>query len=355
MPSTNDGFEFRINPNIIRQVLFLGIILFIGVIIIKEMYFMMSAFLGAISLHVILDHPRKYLQTIWRWPSWLAALVLMILSLVVMVLPLIYMTSIAIDKLTPLINNPSQFNSVFSSIHDYLLSRFNIDVLNNENVQKITGQVVPIAQKTLGGTFTALGNVFLMYLVLYFMMTEAQKLRAWIRKNLPLKLTNAKKVTQEINSLVFSNTIGIPMVAIIQGVVGVIGYWLFGVEEFILMGMLTAIASVIPLVGTMIIYLPLAVYQFAMGDTFNGIGILLWGFIVIGSVDNIARFLIQKKLADVHPLVTLLGVIIGVNMFGFIGIIFGPLLLSIFFILVRVYVDEFGRTTNLPTDEVAKG
>ncbi|MCZ2338100.1 MAG: AI-2E family transporter [Chitinophagales bacterium] len=230
-----------------------------------------------------------------------------------------------------------------------------MDVLNNENVQKITGQVVPIAQKTLGGTFTALGNVFLMYLVLYFMMTEAQKLRAWIRKNLPLKLTNAKKVTQEINSLVFSNTIGIPMVAIIQGVVGVIGYWLFGVEEFILMGMLTAIASVIPLVGTMIIYLPLAVYQFAMGDTFNGIGILLWGFIVIGSVDNIARFLIQKKLADVHPLVTLLGVIIGVNMFGFIGIIFGPLLLSIFFILVRVYVDEFGRTTNLPTDEVAKG
>ena len=64
---------------------------------------------------------------------------------------------------------------------------------------------------------------------------------------------------------------------------------------------------------------------------------------MIGSVDNIARFLVQKMLADVHPLITLLGVIMGINMFGFIGVIFGPLVLSIFFILARIYVDEFGK------------
>jgi predicted PurR-regulated permease PerM len=105
---------------------------------------------------------------------------------------------------------------------------------------------------------------------------------------------------------------------------------------------LTAISSVIPIVGTLVIYLPLAIFQFVVGGSFEGIGVAMWGFIVIGSVDNIARFLVQKKLADVHPLITLLGVILGINLFGFIGVIFGPLLLSVFFILSHIYVDEFG-------------
>jgi predicted PurR-regulated permease PerM len=141
-------------------------------------------------------------------------------------------------------------------------------------------------------------------------------------------------------------------VALIQGVVGTLGYWLFGVDEFLLMGILTAISSVIPIIGTLAIYLPLAIYQYVEGGAFEGIGVALWGLIVIGSIDNIARFLVQKKLADVHPLITLLGVIIGINMFGFIGVIFGPLLLSVIFILGRIYVDEFGKVDANKPEEI---
>ena len=122
-----------------------------------------------------------------------------------------------------------------------------------------------------------------------------------------------------------------------------IGYGIFGVKEFVLMGVLTAICSMIPVVGSMLIYLPLGVYQLAIGNTTNGIFLLLWGFVLIGSVDNIARFMLQKKMANMHPLITLFGVFIGVNMFGFMGIIFGPVLLSMFLLLVKIYVDEFGK------------
>lgn len=131
--------------------------------------------------------------------------------------------------------------------------------------------------------------------------------------------------------------------AFVQGIVATIGYSIFGVKEFLLMGLLTAISSVIPIVGTMLVYLPLAIFQFSKYGTYSGIGVGLWGFIVIGSVDNIARFLVQKKLADVHPLVTLLGVFLGVSLFGFMGIIFGPLLLSVFFMLTKIYINEFGK------------
>jgi predicted PurR-regulated permease PerM len=344
--------KFQIHPNVIRQLFFLAFLIFLGFIIISELYFMVGSFLGSVTLYVILMHPMKYLIIIRRWPAWVAALVLMLLSLVIMVIPLAYMMTVAINKIGPVVQDPAMINSVFDKINVYLITHYQIDILNADNVQKISGQVLPIAQKMLGGTFSALGNVFLMYLVLYFMLVQSRQVEKWLRKNVPFKTANVKKIITDIRNLVYSNALGIPIVALIQGLVGTIGYWIFGVEEYMLMGILTAISSVIPIIGTLAIYLPLAIFQFIVGGSFEGIGVALWGFIVIGSVDNIARFLVQKKLADVHPLITLLGVFMGINMFGFIGVIFGPLMLSVFFILARIYVDEFGRVDANKPDTI---
>lgn len=335
--------NFQIHPNIIRQLFFLAFLILLGLIILSELYFMVGAFLGAVTLYVILMHPMKYLIIIRRWRPWLSALFLMLVSLVIMVIPIAYMMKVAIEKLGPIIQDPSVIKEVFNKIHDYMMTNYNISILNAENVEKISDQVLPLAQRTVGDTFSALGNIFLMYLVLYFMLVQSRQLEKWLIRNLPLKTLNVRKIIKDIRNLVYSNALGIPIVALIQGVVATIGYWLFGVDEYILMGILTAISSVIPIIGTLAVYLPLAIFQFVVGGTFEGMGVALWGFIVIGSVDNIARFLVQEKLANVHPLITLLGVFMGVNLFGFIGVIFGPLILSVFFILVRIYVDEFGR------------
>ena len=111
--------------------------------------------------------------------------------------------------------------------------------------------------------------------------------------------------------------------------------------------MLTAVCSVIPLVGPSIVWVPLSIYTLSQGQQWQGIGVALWGFIAIGSVDNIARFILQKRLADVHPLITILGVLMGIGLFGFIGIIFGPILISMFILLVRIYNDEFVDPTEI--------
>ena len=335
--------RFSIHPNVIRQILFIGILVFLGITIIKELYFMMGSFLGAVTLYVILMYPMKYLTIYKKWPAWVAALSLMLLSLIIMIIPIGYLASVVIDKLNPVIQNPTVINDSVTKITNYINTEYNVDIIKTENIAKFGEQVVPIAQKALGGTFSTLGNMFLMYLVLYFMLIQTQQLERWLRKNLPFKTDNVRRIINGVRNLVYSNAIGIPIVAIIQGFVGGLGYWIFGVEEFILMGILTAISSVIPIVGTLVVYLPLAIYQYITTGAFGGIGVAVWGFVVIGSVDNVARFLVQKKLADVHPLITLLGVIIGINMFGFIGVVFGPLLLSVFFMLFQVYIDEFGK------------
>jgi predicted PurR-regulated permease PerM len=280
----------QINPNKVRQVFFLVVLILLGIVIVNSLYFMITAFLGAVTLYVILMTPMKYLTFQKSWTPWLAALILMITSFVVMVLPLAYISSVAVARIVPLIQQPHIAQDALNQVHEYFALHFKMDILDPENVQKISGQVIPMMQKTLGGTFSAIGNVFLMYLVLYFLLVSSNEVEKWLKYNVPFKATNVEKLITEIRNIVFSNAIGIPIVAIIQGIVGMIGYWIFGVEEFILMGILTAISSVIPIIGTMAVYVPLALYQFAVVGNWQGIAVALWGFIIIGSVDNVARF-----------------------------------------------------------------
>ncbi|HWJ92973.1 MAG TPA: hypothetical protein VNR87_17790, partial [Flavisolibacter sp.] len=80
---------------------------------------------------------------------------------------------------------------------------------------------------------------------------------------------------------------------------------------------------------------------FAQGETGKGIAMAIWGFGFIGLVDNLFRFMLNRKLGNIHPLITIFGVIIGVQLFGFIGLIFGPLLISMFILLLRIYSSEF--------------
>jgi predicted PurR-regulated permease PerM len=97
----------------------------------------------------------------------------------------------------------------------------------------------------------------------------------------------------------------------------------------------------LPVVGAALAYVPLALIFFANNEVGRGIFMLIYGFGVIGTVDNVFRFTLAKKIGNIHPLVTVFGVIIGLSIFGFIGLIFGPLLISLFLLLLKIYSNEF--------------
>jgi predicted PurR-regulated permease PerM len=120
-----------------------------------------------------------------------------------------------------------------------------------------------------------------------------------------------------------------------------IGYLIIGVKEPWFWFVVTCITAMLPVVGAALAYIPLTIIFFANGDTGKGIFMLIYGFGVIGTVDNVFRFTLAKKIGDVHPLVTVFGVIIGLSVFGFIGLIFGPLLISLFLLLLKIYSNEF--------------
>src|SRR5690606_3913156 len=118
------------------------------------------------------------------------------------------------------------------------------------------------------------------------------------------------------------------VLAFLQSLIAILGYWIFGVDEFLIWGLLTGICSLLPVIGTMIIWVPIVIYMIATGDVGKGIGLALYCAIIVSNIDNVLRFTVMKKIGDVHPLITVFGVIIGLQMFGIMGLIFGPLLLS---------------------------
>jgi predicted PurR-regulated permease PerM len=117
---------------------------------------------------------------------------------------------------------------------------------------------------------------------------------------------------------VIANAVGIPVVALGQAIVAVIGYLIFGAPSPLLLFALTFIGSMIPIVGAAIVYVPVGLFMLASGDTVGGIGVILFGLVIVGLVDNILRFTFLKKLENIHPLNTVFGIILGLKIFGFL-------------------------------------
>lgn len=184
-------------------------------------------------------------------------------------------------------------------------------------------------------------NVLVMLFVLYFMLIGGKKMEKYVNGILPFNRENKKDILQEFHRVVRSNAIGVPLLAVIQGGAAMLGYFIFGVPSAFLWGVLSCFATIIPIIGTAIIWIPLFLYLGAIGHWGNAIGLVIYSAIVIGNVDNLIRGILQKKMADTHPLVTIFGVVIGLSLFGFMGVIFGPLLLSLFILCVEIFREDY--------------
>ena len=182
-----------------------------------------------------------------------------------------------------------------------------------------------------------------MFFLFYYLLVHGRDAERYLGKIIPLKNENVNILAGETKMMIRANALGIPIICIVQGAFAALGYWIFGVEDWGLWGFVTGVFAFFPLVGTMIIWVPLVGYLFLHGSNWPAIGLTIYSVVVTGNVDYLARLKLMKYMGDVHPLITVLGVIVGLNLFGFMGLIFGPLLISYFLIMVKIYINEFGN------------
>lgn len=330
-----------INQNRIRQFFFIVIILLLGVVLFLQLYSFVPALLGAITLYVLTHRIMFYLTEKKKWRRGLTALFLMLISIIIILLPLGLLVNMLSSKVSYAVQHSSELVEALRKVAHNMEQRFNITILTDDNITKLGEAIAQSLPKILGATFNTVTTIFFMYFILYFMLVNGRKMENALYEYIPLKDENVKRLGKEVNTMVMSNAIGIPVVAFAQGLVGLIGYLVIGVKEPFFWFAVTCIAGMLPVIGAAFAYVPLAIIFFANDQNWQGIAMTIYGFGIIGTIDNVLRFTLLKRVGNVHPLTTVFGVIIGLNLFGFFGLIFGPLLISLFMLLLKIYSSEF--------------
>jgi predicted PurR-regulated permease PerM len=330
-----------IDQNLLRQIFFISLIVLIGIVLFVNLSFFIPALLGAVTFYVLMRDKMFYLTEKRKWKKGRTAMTLMLLSFLIILLPIGILANMLASKISFAVQHSGELMSSVTTMIEKLEKSLGYNLMSEDLIQKIAPFLQTLLPKILNVTVNTISIIAAMYFMLYFMLVNGRYMEDALYEYIPLKDSNVDLIGEEIHRNVIANAIGIPLIALIQGVVGLIGYLIIGVDEPFLWFMATCITAMLPVVGAALVYVPLTIMFFVQGETWRGIAMGLWGFVLIGLVDNLFRFIINKRYGDIHPLITIFGVIIGIQLFGFIGLIFGPLLISIFIVSLKVYSNEF--------------
>ncbi len=333
--------EQFIHQNRIRQMFFLAAIVLWGILLAMELYGFLPALMGAITLYIVTRKWMFYLVDQRRWRKGLAAAALMIITFLIILIPIGVLVHMLSSKVTYAVQHSNELVDALKIVIGNIEQQLGFELVNADNLNKLGNFIAQAVPQVLNATFSTLVTIFFMYFILFFMLVNGRKMEQGIYGYIPLKDENVDKLGRETQNIVISNAIGIPVIAFLQGVVALIGYMIIGVNEPWFWFVVTCLTAMLPIIGAALAYVPLAIIFFANDQVLQGVFMLIYGFGVIGTVDNIFRFTLARKIGNVHPLITVFGVIIGLKLFGFIGLIFGPLLISVFILLLKIYANEF--------------
>jgi predicted PurR-regulated permease PerM len=335
----------------IKQLLILFLLILLVYLVIRELQLFLPGLLGALTLYIL--SRASYFQLVFnrKWKKGRAAGLFIIYYLLILGLPIFLAILLISPKVNDFLSDPTsviaQAKASVLTVQQKLGFTFVSESSLNNSLNKMTAFIPSL----LNSTATVITNLAIMLFILYYMLYHGSEMERFLIRVLPLKPENTAMLATETKKMVKANALGIPLISIIQGLTATLGYFIFGVKEWALWGFLTGIFAFFPVVGTMIVWVPLVLYTYAIGDTWQATALLLYSFVVTGNVDYIARVTIMRRMGNVHPVITILGVLVGLGLFGFIGLIFGPLLISYVIVLFKIYTNEF---TDEPPKEVTE-
>ena len=323
----------------------LGLILILGMILFYEALPFLNGALGAITLYLLLRRTNIYLSRRFspRAAPWIITLTVTLFVL----LPLSALTWYVIDMVQNVNIDLQAIIKRFTNTLNYLEQVTHYDLMSEKTVAFITAKATGVMNMLMSGINNTAINLFTAILLLFFLLSGGMKMERAIARCLPFNDTNKRAITSKISTIVRSNAIGIPLLALIQGVVATVGYSFCDVKNPIEFGALTGFASMIPIVGSMLVWVPLAVMQYFEQGLLSAVYVGAYGALIISQCDNVLRMILQKRMANTHPLITIFGVIAGLPLFGFMGLIFGPLMVAMFLLFLEMFVSQYIIGTDI--------
>jgi len=329
---------------VVEYAFFFGLLILAGYMV----WQIMSPFLSALALAAVIvtiSSPlyHKIIQYMPRRSPSLAAFISTIIVFVVGILPLVLMTTLVVNEVVDFYRDIDSaegltITTITASIEDQiqrLVPEFEINLADQIRLSAewVTGNLASI----FAGTISTLFLFFIALIATFYFFRDGKDLLKLVIKASPLPDAEDTEILNRMARAIRAVATGTLLVALIQAVLATIGMTVAGVDRAVLIGGLVAIAAMIPGIGTGVVMFPVVIILFLSGNVVPAVGLLIWSVAAVGLVDNFIGPQLMSRGNNMHPFIILISVLGGLSLFGPIGFLIGPVVVTLFLVLLEIY------------------
>lgn len=342
------------DKNTLQKYFFIGLLFAVtGLVFFIFWPFMEVIVLSAIFA-VVLSPLQKRLSKNLGGRNGLAAFILVISFMITVLTPSVFLTFKLLDEsrgiYSELTNNKKidYVQKVSDAIEKPIQKfspEFNVDIgaLASVGADWITSHLTSI----LSSVFNIITDIILIFFSLFFFLRDGQKFKKILMDLSPLNDKYDEQISLKIKQTVNTTFASVLMISLIQGGLSGLGMWIFGIPNPTLWGFVSAVASLVPGLGTTITFVPAIIYSYISGNMPHTLGLLLWWVLAVGLIDNLLSPYLYSRSVEIHQLIMLFAVLGGLAFFGPVGFIFGPIVVAVFFSLIDIYQDLILESKSL--------
>ena len=315
------------------------LILALGIAIVLALSPFLSGLLGTAVLYVMFVPLYRRLERSMR--SGPAAMLTLLVALVAIGLPLVWLIGMVIGQAPDALRGV-QGSALFTRVASLRVGSMQVGA----ELAKASGTIVSWLSSQLfafvGGATSAALNLVIAFFGLYYMLRSGPTVWETVRPYIPFSPQTADALRDRFVSVTEATLLGTVLVAVMQGVVIGLGFWIVGLESPLFWGTVTAFASILPVLGSALVWLPAVIVLLVENRPGAAIALAIIGGGIASNLDNLLRPIIYKRVSDLHPMITLIGAFAGVKYFGLLGVLLGPLAIAYLFELLLFYREDYG-------------
>ena len=302
-----------------------------------------SALLFGIILAFIFQFPYKKLNKLIKKPT-ISSLIICLLVIIVLALG-VYLTAQVTVKEAFNLYMSIQKLDIFNVINKVILKAFpespelarQITVTLQQTLVTLTNNFMTQASKYMTYAPQFFIQIFITFFVMFYFLKEGDKILAYVKEILPFNKEINEKLIKRSKDVAHATIYGQIIIGIIQGITAGIGFYIFGAPSPLFFTILAILLSILPFVGSWLIWFPLGLIMIAAGNTVNGILMMVFGIVIVSTIDDLVRPFIVGKRARINPLIVLIGMLGGLVLLGVIGLVIGPIVLEYLLIFIELY------------------
>ncbi len=315
-----------------------ALIILLGIGVTMALAPFVTGLIGAPVLYVIFAPLYRLLRR-WLRPSF-AAVVVVLVGILVVVVPVAWIVVLMANETPGMVASVLQ-GPFLERIKDVRIGRFEVGPELEQAGAQMLQWLGSNAFTVLGSVTRTVLNLVFAFFGLYFLVQSPETAWQAVRPYIPFSEKNTARLQERFRAVTVSTLIGTGLAAAAQGLLMALGFMMVGIPNAWFWGVVTVVLSILPVVGSGLVYLPGVAWLIMDGRPGAALVLGIYGFVVVANVDNVIRPLVYRRYAQIHPLLTLIGAIAGVTYFGLLGLLLGPLALSYFFELLRMYGEEY--------------